>query len=81
MARLIHEPLTVYTLNGVPAKFIWRRHCYVVKEVVDSWRDTGEWWKEEEEKDFYWVKTVNGGVFCLGCELKTKEWFLYKVDD
>ena len=46
-----------------------------------AWRETGEWWKDESEKDFYRVHGDNGFAAIIGRDLATKEWRLYQLND
>ena len=46
-----------------------------------AWRETGEWWKDESEKDFYRVHGDDGFAAVIGRDLATKEWRLYQLND
>ena len=46
-----------------------------------AWRETGEWWKGESEKDFYRVHGDDGFAAIIGRDLDTKEWRLYQLSD
>jgi hypothetical protein len=44
MGRRHAEPIEVRRRDDVPAQFVWRSRCYVVKEVLEHWFESGQWW-------------------------------------
>lgn len=46
-----------------------------------AWRETGEWWAGESEKDFYRVHGDDGFAAIIGRDRETKEWRLYQLND
>ncbi len=46
-----------------------------------AWRETGEWWAGESEKDFYRVHGDGGFAAIIGRNRETKEWHLYQLSD
>jgi hypothetical protein len=46
-----------------------------------AWRETGEWWAGESEKDFYRVHSECGFAAVIGMCRDTREWRLYQVAD
>lgn len=43
--RLIEDPIEVRH-EQAPQQFIWRGRLYVVRAVVDHWRERRAWWRE-----------------------------------
>lgn len=81
MARLIGRPVTVrLAADGAPQAFhhkVWHR----VAQVLDSWREVGQWWDQEQETITYRVTTERGGVFELTHLPAEQRWVLYKSYD
>ncbi len=44
MGRRHAEPIDVRRRDDVPAQFVWRSRLYVVKEVLEHWFESGQWW-------------------------------------
>jgi hypothetical protein len=44
MGRRHAEPIDVRRRDDAPAQFIWRSRLYVVKEVLEHWFESGQWW-------------------------------------
>ena len=63
-----------------PRGFWWGRKWLAVSEVMEDWRDTGQWWEGEAEKHFYRV-AAGCGVYELCFVPQGGEWTLYKVYD
>ncbi|MGH8868880.1 MAG: DUF6504 family protein [Actinomycetes bacterium] len=45
MTRLYAEPVEVRRAEDAPAQFLWRGRLYVVREVLATWLQAGEWWR------------------------------------
>lgn len=48
------EPIEVTSdpaLQGVPLAFRWRGRAYRIDELLDTWREAGEWWDQRSAKD------------------------------
>lgn len=63
-----------------PLSFWWNRRRFRINEVIEVWRDTGQWWEGEAEKSFYRV-SAGRGVYELCFDSRNSEWRLYKVYD
>lgn len=44
MGRRHAEPVDVRRRDDVPAQFLWRSRLYVVKDVLEHWFESGQWW-------------------------------------
>ncbi len=44
MGRRHAEPIDVRRRDDVPAQFVWRSRLYVVKDVLEHWFESGQWW-------------------------------------
>lgn len=44
MGRRHAEPIEVRRRDDVPAQFLWRSRRYVVKDVLEHWFESGQWW-------------------------------------
>jgi hypothetical protein len=77
-------PATVATLSsGHGQAHAEQAHSVHAHNVTCSsaWRETGEWWKDESEKDFYRVHGDDGFAAVIGRDVPTKEWRLYQLSD
>lgn len=52
-----------------------------VESILESWHDTGCWWVGESEKVFYRISCQDGGVREIFKDLRSGEWFLYRIYD
>ncbi|MEW6182098.1 MAG: DUF6504 family protein [Bacillota bacterium] len=73
--------LKVNEENGVPRSFCWRGGSYSIRTVLEAWKDTGRWWKDEAPKFFFRVETTGGGLWEIYLDTARYEWHLYKVYD
>lgn len=82
MARLINRPADV-TMGpgGRPVSFRFNGGRELVREILDSWAETGRWWEQEPEQIAYRVATRNGGIFELTFIPSERRWLLYKAYD
>lgn len=82
MSRIINRPIDVATgPGGQPAAFRFAGGREVIREVLDSWVETGRWWEQEPELVAYRVSTQNGGLFELTFIPREQRWLLYKAYD
>jgi hypothetical protein len=44
MGRRHAEPIDVQRRDDVPAQFVWRSRRYVIKDVLEHWFESGQWW-------------------------------------
>jgi Family of unknown function (DUF6504) len=44
MGRRHAELIDVRRRDDVPAQFVWRSRLYVVKDVLEHWFESGQWW-------------------------------------
>ncbi|MEW6082748.1 MAG: DUF6504 family protein [Bacillota bacterium] len=62
-----------------PRSILWKGRWHPVVDIMELWRDTGEWWQGETEKLFYRLRLSDGSL--LEIYRAGEEWFLYKVYD
>lgn len=85
--------VTLDETAGVPVAFTWRGRSYVVREVLDHWRERRAWWRaalepggfapEDLEEGVWRVvaspgRALHTGVYDLG---RTHAWRLLRVAD
>lgn len=82
MARIINRPADV-TMGpgGHPVSFRFAGGRERVREVLDTWAESGRWWEQEPEQLAYRVATQNGGIFELTFIPRERRWLLYKAYD
>jgi len=71
----------VVAKDGVPCVFKWRGRRYLVRKVLEKWKDTGRWWEGEAAKLFFRVETAGGGLWEVYLDTARCEWQLYRVYD
>lgn len=84
MSKIIDQPVLVEVDRScaereVPKKFFWFKRWVKVKEIMDTWKEVGRWWDNDQEKTFFRVVSAEGGIYEV-YSLK-KSWSLYKVYD
>lgn len=60
-------------------KFGYNGNMYEISEVLDSWRDIGAWWEDEEEKRFWRVSLHNDLTAEIFYIPNKKKWYLYRL--
>jgi hypothetical protein len=79
MSRLVQRKIEVHTdKRGDPVAFVDRDVSHVVTQVIDAWRESGEWWKGEPPHHVFRVMAHDG---LYDIEEVGEEWFLYRVWD
>lgn len=91
MTRRYAEPVEVRRQQETPAQFLWRDRLYVVREVLDSWVESGAWWQAPQgaldgEREFWRVEAAAGrtggwGVYDLCFDWSTGTWSLTRTMD
>jgi predicted transcriptional regulator len=93
--RRMDEPIAVLLdeTAAVPVAFTWRGRSYVVREVLDHWRERRAWWRtalesghldaEDLEEGVWRVaaspgRALHTGVYDLG---RSHAWRLLRVAD
>lgn len=77
---LMEQKIRVCWNKKKPPRFYWRGQWYTVRAVLDRWKDTGEWWREETPKLFVRL-LAEGTVWEIYRDLQSGEWFLYRRYD
>ncbi len=76
MARIIEECISVTLTDKRITSFTWRRRQHQVIEILDAWRERGEWWAGEHARQCYRVRTAGNGVIDLYSKAGTDTWTL-----
>jgi len=71
----------VWVKNFVPYQFWWKKRVIVIQQILDYWRDIGEWWRDEPELWFWRVQSDDQGVYELAWDPAKNQWWLYYVYD
>ena len=72
------EPIQVSTTRGWPVAVRRGDRTYRVRELLDVWVVQGRWWRDEEKRVFFRVRT-DGGV--LELYRVGERWVLSKQTD
>ncbi|MCR4426352.1 MAG: DUF6504 family protein [Firmicutes bacterium] len=81
MSKRIQKPITVVEgPGGSPIRFSWLNRWRTVSGVLDRWRESGDWWDGEEERDYFIVATSPGGSYEL-CRDGPGAWILSRILD
>ena len=80
MSKILNRQISVGTKGDLPQKIFFRGKWLWVEKIMEQWRETGRWWENEVERDFFLIQTSVGG-FLLYRENSTHRWVLYKVLD
>lgn len=82
MSHLIRQKVTVRCdSHGRPLSFRWQNLSREIQEILDSWLETGSWWRNEAPKAFFQVRTAPADRYTLYRELPGGDWYLYQVED
>lgn len=81
MTRLIRREVSVTAsqTDATPTSFQDGRVTHVITQVVDCWRESGEWWSGEPPRQIWRVCTDKHAVFDL--EQVGEDWSIYRVWD
>lgn len=81
MPKIINRRIEMHVdQRGRPRRFFFRG-WHDVDEIVDIWREVGEWWERPSERTVYRVRTRPGGLFEVEFHRLEKCWYLYKSYD
>lgn len=64
-----------------PKAFRFRHAVWQVRSILDSWRDVGQWWRQEPELWFWRVEVQNGGIYELAWDPVGGHSWIYRVYD
>jgi len=70
----------VFCQSKQPAAFSWEGRLYTIVQIIESWRERGEWWEKAPEITVYQVMTADQGLYELNHQA-TGQWILYKIYD
>ncbi|HBK59350.1 MAG TPA: hypothetical protein DDZ84_00970 [Firmicutes bacterium] len=70
----------VESSTSLPSRFYWSDRWRQIAQVIDHWRESGEWWDGEEDKDYYLITSAGGGCYEL-CREAPGQWLLSRVLD
>ncbi len=80
MARRINMPIQVTCQRQAPMAFLWQKQSYTITQIIERWRECGEWWEKAPEITVYQVLTDTQGLYELH-HMATGQWLLYKIYD
>lgn len=60
--RFVFENISLHFISNAPVSFTWRKLKYMILNVQQTWRYRGEWWKQDETREYMLLET-NAGVF------------------
>lgn len=80
MTRIVNRPIEIIEVDefDTPRRFMDRGVIHTVLEIVDQWRESGNWWEGEGPRDMFQVITEYG-VYQL--QSQSGKWMIYKVLD
>ena len=64
--------------HDLPVQLKWKKSVIEITEIADAWKETGRWWAEETECNFYLVDTMQG-LFLLCQNPNVNEWYAKPV--
>ncbi|WP_067923738.1 DUF6504 family protein [Alicyclobacillus shizuokensis] len=81
MSRIVERPIQSIQTNdrGEPVAWLDRGVTHRVVEILDAWREAGNWWEDEPNRAMYRVLTSENYVYDL--EESEGKWKVYKVWD
>ncbi|NLJ85639.1 MAG: hypothetical protein GX322_04305 [Firmicutes bacterium] len=80
MARRVKAPVQVTCQGEQPIAFLWQGQLYKIVNIIESWKECGEWWEKAPEITVYQVLTATQGLYELHYQA-TGQWLLYKIYD
>lgn len=81
MSRYVNEFVTVIISNRRPARFLWHEYWHVITGIIEFWREVGEWWNGEHERDVFIVTDAKKGRYELLHDRVDDKWLLYRIMD
>lgn len=54
------KPVTVLTEDDLPATLIEKDRQYAIAQIQDTWIIQDEWWREEMDRQYYYLLLDNG---------------------
>lgn len=87
MSRRYGEPADVRRSDDRPAQFLWRGRLYLVRTVLDHWKEVGRWWRAGGvDREFWRVEAGSGraagtGVFDLCFDWASGGWTVARSHD
>ncbi|HEY8414376.1 MAG TPA: DUF6504 family protein [Thermaerobacter sp.] len=81
--RIVDQPVEVTAdRDGRPLAFTWRGRRHVIEEVLEAWKELGEWWDQDPAEDRSVFRVQAGGcVYELDYRRPQGRWFLYCIFD
>lgn len=80
MARRVNISIQVTCQGKRPIAFFWEEQWHSIIQIIESWKESGEWWEKAPEITVYQVLTATQGLYELHHQA-TGQWLLYKVYD
>lgn len=79
LSRLVNRPIQVIVRNGIPDIVVDADSSSRIIEVIDEWREMGNWIQGEPEHHVWRVVTDNNAIMDIE-EVETK-WSIYRILD
>jgi len=80
LTHRVNAPIRVICRGKQPVAFSWGGRLYTIVQVIDSWKEMGEWWEKAPEITVYQVMTDDQGLYELHYQAVGR-WILYKIYD
>jgi hypothetical protein len=80
VARRVNAPIQVVCRRNQPAAFSWEGRLHSIAQIIESWKERGEWWEKAPEITVYQVMTDDQGLYELHHQAAGR-WILYKIYD
>lgn len=70
MSRLVDLPVRrVHGANGVLTALVWNRRTRTVAACLERWRECGEWWEGEAEREVERILLADGALIEISAPL------------
>lgn len=67
--------------QGRPAGFFWRGRRHPVGEIVRDWRVDFGWWRQQQWRAYYKLRTESGLLVVLYQDLVSGRWYVQRLYD
>ena len=67
--------------RGRPAGFVWRGQHHSVGEVVRHWRIDFGWWRQQQWRAYYKLRTESGLLIVIYRDLVDGRWYVQRLYD
>ena len=78
--RVDQNTLVTSDKEGRPQHFCWGRRNVVISRILEEWEEAGCWWRGEEARRVYRVRSKQGVLYELHHQ-PSQGWRLYRIYD